>query len=48
MRYYVESLHVQWRFTPLNSNHGAQVSGKIDTNIEIVKALKQVVATPKI
>ena len=33
---------------PLNSNHGAQVSGKIDTNIEIVKALKQVVATPKI
>jgi hypothetical protein len=33
---------------PLNSNHGTQVSGKIDTNIEIVKALKQVVATPKI
>jgi hypothetical protein len=48
MGYYVESLHVQCRFTPLNSNHGAQVSGKIDTNIEIVKALKHVVATPKI
>ena len=39
------------RFTPpppLNSNHGAQLSVKVDTNIEIVKALKQVVATPKI
>ncbi|CAB4033480.1 Hypothetical predicted protein, partial [Paramuricea clavata] len=27
---------------PLKSNHGARISGKIDTNIEIVKALKPV------